>query len=229
MINTFVECPSKFNRLYILGETEKSKSSALEFGTAIHEALESLFNNEDPYTSFNMYWESIKSNNLEYTRYSWDDLKELAIQKFLPNFIRLHSKKFVVRSLEETIEAPFMGHTLQGTIDNIALYENELTITDYKTSDREYPVSKLIRNPQLYIYAYLYQQKYNILPQQIMYKIFIKSEGRLQTRKILLTQEKLDLQMNNISSIVKNMLHMIESKTFYSNYNCWCTNEKFCF
>ena len=230
MIDTFLQCPTKFRMQYIEGVTEETTSSALKFGSALHLAIKSYFEGEDPYETFNMYWNSVKSMNVKYDRYSWEDLRALAVDKFLPNFIRLHAKKFSSPKLEETVSMPILeSHELQGTFDLAGQYEGKLTLTDWKTSSKEYPYAKIIRNPQMYIYAALYKHKYGVLPEQLMYKVFIKPEARIQTLKIDLTEEKLVHTMNNVELIIKNMISMMNNKTYYSNYNCYCLNPGVCY
>lgn len=226
MIDSFIQCPNKFYSTYILGEREESKSSALEFGTAMHMALQSHFEGDDPYAMFNTYWDSVLKSKLEYDRFSWEDLRTLANDKFLPNFLRLHSKKFSEFKQEEKLEMPFLDtHVLEGTYDMSCQVEGKLTIVDFKTSAREYTTSKIYRNPQMYIYAALYKHKYGKLPEQLMYKVFIKSEGRIQTLKRDLTQQDQDHIMGNVEAICKNMLRMVEEKSIYSNYNCYCAKK----
>ena len=92
-------------------------------------------------------------------------------------------------------------HTLSGTYDIACKYEGKLTIIDYKTSAREYPASKIERNPQMYIYASLYAHKYGVIPEQVVYKVFIKQDKRIQTLKVSLTKEKLATIMSNVDAI----------------------------
>lgn len=223
MIDAFLQCPMKFYKSYILKEREETKSSALEYGSALHLALKTHFEGGDPYSIFNMYWDSMKEANLEYQRLSWEDLKNATNNTFLPNFLRLHSKKFKNVKFEEELTMPIMdNHILQGTFDLCGEYEGILTMVDWKTSSREYNFSRIQKNPQLYIYSALYQYKYGVLPKQIMYKVAIKPELRWQTLKISLDEKKLELHMSNLYRIIKHMLLMIESNEFYSNYNCYC-------
>lgn len=230
MIDAFVSCPMKFYRNYILNEAEPVKSSALEYGSAMHLALEGFHEGDDPYSIFEMYWNAIKETNLEYDRFSWQELNDMTKESFLPNYIRLHSKKIKDAKMEETIVYPLSEeHTIQGTIDISCKYDGLLSIGDFKTSAREYSNYKIIRNPQLWLYAWLYQQQYGELPQQLFYKVFIKSERRIQTQKILLTQEKLDLQMKNVSAIVDSIAYMMATGKFYANYNCYCGTPQVCF
>lgn len=219
-----------FHRKYILGEVDKTKSSALEFGTALHLGIRSILEGEDGISDFQMYWDSLKDTEMVYYRFGWQELRDLACNKFLPNFIKMHAKKFSKSIQEETLECKigvsgYDNTVLQGTFDLCGDYEGKLTLSDWKTSTKEYHLDKILRNPQMYIYAFLYQSKYHVLPEQLMYKVFIKSEGRIQTLKVPLTQEILDLQMNNVRSIVRAMYDMMKFNDWYCNYNnpfCGC-------
>lgn len=232
MIDTFLQCPNKFFNNYVKERTEEEgKSSALEFGSAMHLALKAHFEGEDPFVTFDMYWNGVKSANIEYGRESWDDLRIMATETFIPNFLRMHSKKFSDVKTEETLTMPFLGsHTFQGTFDLCGQYEGKLTLTDWKTSAREYNSFKIMRNPQMYCYAMLYYHKYGILPEQVMYKVFIKSEKRIQTQKHILTQEKMASMISNVEAVCMQMIEMVEKKKFYCNWNsCYCTTPKECF
>lgn len=227
MIEAYLMCPKKYKTLYIEGRGEKTDSSALHFGTAMHTALNAIFEGSDPYTVFSMYWNSVKDKHLEYDRFNWEYLKSAAEDRFLPNFIKFHQKHFETPKMEETLTAPILDkHTLQGTYDCAAVIDGKLTIVDYKTSSNKYNLSKIIRNPQLYIYSYLYQQKYGELPQQVMYKIFIKSDRSIQTLKYPLTQAKLDDMMSNIKMIIQDI---VDRSNWYCNSSCYCITPKECF
>ncbi len=247
MIDSYLGCPSKFKQLYLDDKAVRQESLDLSFGSALHLALKSHFDGEDPYSVFDMYWKSVAAKKMPSNRFNWDDLGDMAVNKFLPNFIKLHSKKFQNVVQEETIEMPFIPyetihdgkgsfkfqkgmHTLSGTFDVACMYEGKLSIIDYKTSASEYPRSKIIRNPQMYIYAKLYEHKYGILPEQLIYKVFIKSEKRIQTQKIELTKAKLDTMMLNVEGICKDILNRVETRNWYSNYsNCFCISQGSCF
>lgn len=219
MIDSYLACPNKFRAGYLL-DGPRETSDALEFGTALHLAFKTHFEEGDPYAVFEMFWNSVKAKNLSYGRFSWEDLGGMVRDTFLPNFIKLHSKKFTEVKLEETAEMPFLGsNSLSGTFDVACMYEGKLSIVDYKTSAREYHMDKITRNPQMYIYAKLYETKYGVLPEQLVYKVFIKQERRIQTLKINLTKEKLDIIMSNVESVCKDMLQRIESNNWYCNYH----------
>lgn len=222
MLNDFVSCPSGFKRRHIDGIRDLEKSSAAEYGTGIHLALKTHFEGGDALEVFKIYWDSLKDTKMVYYRHSWQDLRNMAVTKFLPNFIRLHSNKYSNPKMEETIDIPFMGHTLQGTFDMCSDYEGVLTLSDYKTSSKEYRKDVIIKNPQMYIYSHLYKEKYGVLPKQILYKVFRKDNSSIQTLKTELTLEKLELQLKNVESIVNSMLHCISTGNWFHRFDCWC-------
>ncbi len=218
MIDAFLQCPRKFYKQYILNEKDTTKSIDLEFGTALHLAISTHFEGGDPIAAFKMYWDSLDFNSIPSARFDSVYLSSLAISTFIPNFIRLHSKKITNVSQEVTLTS----NNLSGTFDMLCDYEGVPTLIDWKTSAKEYPKSKIEKNPQLYIYAALCKANYGTVPKQIMYKVFIKSEGRIQTEKLALTDALLDRQMSNVYSIVKHIQYCIDNNTWYSNYNCFC-------
>lgn len=224
MLNAFLQCPAAFHRQYILGETETQKSSALEFGTALHLGIRSILEGEDGVSDFNLYWDSLKDANMVYYRHGWQELRDLANNKFLHNFAKSHAKKFINPVQEVELSMPFLGeHTLQGTLDCFSDYEGQPTITDWKTSTQEYKRTKIEKNPQLYIYAALHRHKYGCLPTNIQYKVFIKSDGRIQTVKKELTIEAIDCMMKNVENISKAMIATIGTKEYYHNHeSCYC-------
>lgn len=231
-IEAYLQCPKRYKKLYIDKEVLQSETIDLHYGTAIHSAIQAHFDGGEPFDVFNMYWNSIKDKHLESGRYNWEDLGKMATDTFIPNFIRLHSKKIGILQMEETLEMSILDgkHSLSGTYDAIANVDQKLTLIDWKTSAREYPLSKIYRNPQLYIYAKMYEHKYGYLPEQIMYKVFIKQEKRIQSLKLELTKERLDNMMSNVYTICEDIVKRTETNTWFSNYNsCYCIDQKGCF
>lgn len=224
MIQDFLQCPAGFYKRHILGEVDTKKSSALEYGTALHLGIRSILEGDDGVADFNLYWDSLKDTEMVYYRHGWQELRDLANTRFLPNFQKLHAKKYVDIKQELQMSMPFMGeHTLQGTLDCVGMYEGALTVSDWKSSTAEYKKNKIERNPQMYLYAKLYQHNYGVLPTQLVYKVFIKSEGRIQTLKKELTEQYLCNIISTVENTVHAMVHMIETKRVYHNHeSCYC-------
>lgn len=224
MLDSFTKCPANFHKTYILGEKDESKSSALEYGTALHLGIKAILDGDDGVANFTMYWDSLREVNMIFYRYGWQELRDLAVNKFLPNFERLHAKKFTKIVQELTLEMPFLGeHTLQGTPDIVCEYEGLPAVFDWKSSSTEYKRTKLDKNPQLYIYAALSKHNSLTLPMTLGYKVFRKDAASIQTLKKELHIENLDAMMKNVENIAKAMLRTIETKEWYHCHEtCYC-------
>lgn len=222
MLQAYLECPKAFYDRYVLNKLETEQSAALEFGSAMHLGIKTMLEGSDGVASFNMYWNSVKDVHMQYYDMSWTALKELA-EHFLGNFKSRHLKKFTEFEQEVQMEMPFLsGNTLQGTADFIGMYEGVSTIVDWKTSSRDYPKNKIELNPQLYIYAKLYQHKTGKLPEQIMYKVFNKKTGNINTIKKQLTPEYLERIFSSVENTARAMLRTIETKELFHGPNCYC-------
>jgi len=227
-IQQYLDCPAAYRDRYILGIKDEKESSALHLGTALHSAIREHFDGGDALALFQMYWNSVKDTDMIYYRHSWEMLNDLAINKWLPNFIRLHSNKYKNPVMEELCEMPlFVDPThgqiyLEGTFDMFSEYVGVPTLTDWKTSSTEYKKFKLDKNAQLYIYAALYEAKYGILPKAIQYKVFRKDNGSIQTLQKELTRENLDLQLENVKSIIKIMLNSRSNNLYPHSFDCFC-------
>lgn len=221
-IQSYLECPKNWYDQYVLNKINTEQSAALHFGTALHLGIRSILDQEDGELAFNMYWNSIKNIPMKYFNQGWTELKDLACDSFLPNFKSRHAKKFTEFEQEIFMEMPFLGGTLQGTSDFIGLYEGKFTISDWKTSSRSYKKNKIELNPQLYIYSKLYQNKTGRLPEQIMYKVFNKKDGSINTIKKDLTSKDLDAIFNQVTSIVRQMIQTIETKQLWHGADCYC-------
>lgn len=229
MIDSYVNCNMKFKHDYLDHPDRTKESNALKFGSALHLAFKEHYEGNSALDTFNMYWNSIKGLETD-ERFSWEQLHDLANTSFIPNFIKLHSKKITPVLAELGIQIPFMGkHTMSGTIDLVCEIDGKLTILDYKTSASVYKKDKILKNPQMYMYAYMYYKFYGILPEQIMYKVFVKYDGRIQTITEDLTLDKLNSVISNVEVICKDILHRLETNSWYCNFNNpFCLTDRGC-
>lgn len=233
-LEAYLQCHRKFYTLYVEGKVEKQNSSALAFGTAIHTAIEAALSGDDPFTTFSAYWNSIKPEHLEYDRYSWDDLNTMALDIFLPKFMKNIRKKLSNVETEIKMEASILGgkHTLQGTADWVGEFDGEFTLGDWKTSATRYYPNKIQRSLQMYIYAWLYKQNYGKLPKALRYTVFIKSERSIQNNlRIELTEELLNDRMRIVEEICKDIVSKEGQvkECWYPNPSCYCISPKDCF
>lgn len=194
------ECLRKYRYQYIDAiEPEASKSGDLEFGSAMHAGLGAYLTGNDGIAVFDIYWQQVKGMELKYGRFDHAALGDMG-RMFLERFKKLHLKNFEVIKQEERMYATVDGVALEGTADVLCNYKGVLTLMDFKTSRSEYSKDMLICNPQLYIYSKLAKEVYGIMPTQIAYMVFIKSEGRIQTLISELTEEKLGSMIDNVLS-----------------------------
>lgn len=223
-IDCAYSCLRKYKHVYIDGLETDSESLDCEFGTALHLAIKSMFDKEDYTQVFLDYWDVIQGSEMRKSRFDWHELQLLG-KIFLERFNKLHFKKFVPYKLEQQMEVPFGGHTLQGTADLIGEYEGVPSIVDWKTSASEYKRRKILTSEQMYIYAYMAKELYNYEAKQLVYKVFIKSEERIQTEKLMLTSEKLNDMMDNVRAMVSDLS---TRQSFPRNPNCYCTFPQLC-
>ncbi len=223
MLQDFLVCPKAFFDRHILGKLETQQSSALHFGSALHLGIKNMLDGEDGVLYFNTYWDSVKSQPMQYYEHSWKDLSEMANDAFLPNFKSRHLKKFSRFEQEIPLNMPFLGsHTLQGTADYIGYYEDKFCVTDWKTSSRAYKKNKILLNTQLYIYAKMLQSRSGVLPEILMYKVFNKKDQSINTIQIELTQQKLDAIFAIVENTARAMLRAIETKELWHGESCYC-------
>jgi hypothetical protein len=227
-LDLYLQCPQAYYQRYVLGVKDEQESSALHFGTALHLAIKNHFEGEDGLETFRMYWESMKSVDMVYYRHNWEMLNDLAINKFIPNFIKFHAKKYSNPVMEQLCEIPLFMHPmhgqiyLEGTFDMFSEYGGIPTMTDWKTSSAEYKKFKLDKNPQLYIYSALYKEKYGALPKAIQYKVFRKDNGSIQTLQKELTEQDLTRQLDNCTAIIKMMLNSRAENLWPHSFSCFC-------
>lgn len=224
-ISDAYQCLKKFEIKHILGIHKEGSSAAMEFGTAIHLGIKAMFEDGDPEQTFTIYWSSIKDEIQDYPRYPWAEL--LAMGKtFLGRFEKLHFKKFKPYKIETTMTAKIGDNILQGTADFIGEYNGTPSVFDWKTSASVYSPWKLKTNEQLYGYAYLVMKNFNYKPEVLGYKVFVKSDMRIQTVTLQLTQPKLDDMMANVDVMMRDLAKRTE---WPRNPGCFCITPEICF
>jgi hypothetical protein len=224
-LDTAYQCLKKYENIYILGLKQEGHSRDIEFGTALHLGLKDIMEGGEGSLSFSMYWDSVADKQFSKSRFDHAELRKLGLT-FLERFNKLHAKKFKVFKLEEAMETTLEGFTLQGTADVIGDYEGIPSIIDFKTSAKEYPKEKIIKNPQMYIYAYMAKKLWKYEAKQLVYTVFIKTEGRIQTVKTELTKDKLDDMINNELIMIRDLA---SRKEFPRNPNCFCNFPGICY
>jgi len=224
-LDTAQRCLHKYNLLYLKGYKHATESGDQHFGTALHLGLASHFEGEDAVTQFLVYWRSIKGHPLiQYARYSWEEYLSLG-EVFLSRWVRLHAKKYKLFKSEQRGSIKIGDFQYAGTPDFIGYYEDEPAIIDFKTSQSEYSIDKLLSNEQLWSYVPI-ARSMGFDPKVLRYVVFIKSAERIQTNiKIELTDQLLNAKLENMKMQMRDLSSRKEfpknpSACFMGSYRC---------
>lgn len=231
MIQDFLVCPKMMYEKWILKNPDTKLYASTEFGSAIHAGLKSLLEQENGIGVFRLWWESVRVKDVVYLNHSWENLRDLGL-RFLENFKNRHLPKFSEFQLERPLGMTFLdgAHDLQGTIDYVGKYEGSVVVCDWKTASKAYPQNRIHTNNQLYIYAKLYETTTGTPVEKIMYKVFNKKTGYINTIEKSLTQQELCNKFMEVESIAKTILFYLNSPNspgnFHHGASCFCQGVK---
>ena len=206
MISTAYKC----HRMYKLQHIDKIReegpgSSALEFGTAMHTALQASLEGANSLDVFNLYWNLVKDKDVKYFRHNWQMLADMA-ETFLARFERLHAKHFEIeRPMEQRLYGTLNGFKVEGTPDFVGKYKGIPSILDFKTSAIAYTKDRIVCNEQMHMYAHLAKQQLDYKPKQIVYIVFAKDSTRIQTQVRELKTEEHKGMLDNITKMCEDI------------------------
>lgn len=145
----------------------------------MHSAINSIWNGEDGEEVFAMYWDSYAGKELQYSRFKYDQLREMGL-KFCANFARKYADKYKLEKAEVRLHGEYNGVTLNGQFDFYGTLDGKLSLLDLKTAAYAYPVEKKYVALQLNLYAYLAIQNGYEPPEQLGYIVLNKGGGSIQ-------------------------------------------------
>ena len=182
VISTAYKCPRLYKLVHIDKiKTEQPASSALEFGSCFHAAIQAILEGADGMDVFRTYWDSVKDKDMIYYRHNWDMLNEIG-EVLLTRFARLHAKNYkIVHPMEERLFSKIGGYKLAGTPDFVGDYKGVPSIVDFKTSADAFVKDRIICNEQMPLYAYLAEKELGFKAKQLVYQVFTKQNPRIQT------------------------------------------------
>lgn len=206
MITAAYTCLRKY-KLRFIDEIEPDipRSSALEFGTCMHAAIQAALEGGDAADVFRIYWDSVKDKDMKYYRQNWDELNDVG-QTLLSRFQRLHAKHFEIKyPMEERLYADLYNYPVEGTPDFVGKYKGVDSIVDFKTSSQPYVKEKIVSNEQMHLYAYLALKKYGYAAKQLVYIVFVKNPARIQVLTHPLTTQNNVYMLQNIKSMCEEL------------------------
>ena len=209
-INTYLSCPRKYYLRYIKRLKTKPSIHLLR-GSIVHKAIHEFHKNQprifhelpqgmvshELLSKFNQQWEKAEEqlNALELAdeqiEFYYEDSRQMIL-----NFWRWFCKRDVTPADRSEVRLFSKNLGLMGIIDAVHTSGEKVTLIDYKTSKYAKITNDILR--QAAIYALLYQDKYNIVPDVVGIH-FLKEEGDPQPVQI--DEEILEYAKITIESI----------------------------
>lgn len=168
-----LSCLRKYKHVYI-DKLQGDESGDLEFGTAIHSAINATLEGEDGELTFSTHWESLKGKEMAYGRFKHGELWEIGLD-LVRKFSKMHAPKFTPFKMEQRLYGAYKGIKLEGTGDFYGDYERVPSLFDWKTAGYPYKQEKGLTALQLYLYAYLGIKELGYTPKQLAYLPLVKS------------------------------------------------------
>lgn len=179
-------------------------SGDLLFGTAMHAAINAALRSDDAQGVFDLHWNgAAEQDNVAYGRFNWPQLKELG-STFIRKFGERYAKDFRPQVMEQRLYSEYKGIKLEGTPDFLGKYKSDLVVVDWKTSSQNYDKQRAAVGLQLWLYAYLATTALDFKPQKLVYLVFNKATGSVQTPVMV------DFSASKMLDILDNMVHYLK-------------------
>ena len=205
-------------------EIDAPLSSDLLYGSAVHHALEAMFEGEDALQTFKIYWEGVREEPVFYQRFSWDYLMECGV-KHIEKFRKSVFKHIEVLEMEKRRFSKIGSNSFEGTADVYGYYKGVPSIIDFKTSAYNYHKEKIKIADQLYGYAHLYKDDKPEV-EQIVYVVMVKTTQSIQTPIVKkVTKKDLEEVVKNTGDWIKKIK---SDKVFPRNPNSCIMGTRVC-
>lgn len=212
MLNVFLTCPEKMRLSYCQGlESNKSATSAMEFGNLIHDLLDMVYSGFRDAGDQRAFVDDLQPNlTIAINEYHDDKNKELTAEGSDVNSLELNTAladlilpsyfntwkedwtTFEWVALEEvfdeilTLEFNDVEYKIRirGKFDGIVRINGKLWLFETKTKGRieeDNIVDKLSLDLQVFLYFWAVQQKYKEYPVGVIYNIIRKPQQRRKT------------------------------------------------
>jgi CRISPR/Cas system-associated exonuclease Cas4 (RecB family) len=152
-LTTFLQCPYKWYRTYILGE--KASNYYLDLGIAVHKFCEEYLKKEVKADSMRRRLFELIENSSYYSNEMLEEINSIMDYKNLKYFDKILGGRNI--TVESFVKVPFKQTNLLGKLDVLIEEPEKIVIVDFKTSKKykgEYNSDWM----QLYLYAYIYSQ-----------------------------------------------------------------------
>lgn len=219
-LQDFRLCPTYYKNKHVNGDTTVVKSMDLEYGSAIHLALNDILIGGNGLDIFEIYWASV-SSDLPKSRLGKEELHEVGLEH-LRKFKKMHQHHFKPVFMEERLFMKLPAYELEGTPDFVGQYKDILSIVDFKTAGYRYDKNKIICEEQLSLYSSLVIHNLKITPIQKVYVVFIKDPKApsIQIIKKELTSNDIASTLENINRVIHNINQCDKTGYYKDTSNC---------
>jgi len=194
-LDTFIQCPRRYQLKYVEGHKEDNGSLATEIGTCLHRAYEikslDVIDGKKPnYDTIRSEVEAeLQALKVKYGEKAFNEVCKKSgmnynqkLDIFFENFTKDLKGDWKPLATEMKFEIPFGEYLLNGSIDAIFTNsEGELAIADYKTSKAVYDSNKLKTPLQLIIYGMATEYLLKIRPKFLMYVFILLGKTQVVT------------------------------------------------
>ena len=242
-LNNYLECPLKFYYNCLI-KVPYAKSSSLVFGSAIHFALQRLFekmikngnifpSEEEMATDFSWY---LQKNREAFTPEEFERRMEYGI-KIIPEYYQTHIHQWhKIVSIEYNIrDVQVDGVPINGKLDKLEFNGNYVTVVDYKTGKYENAKKKLAaptKNDQIGGDIWRQAVFYKILmdnnkrnswqTQEVVFEFIEPHKNEYKTEKIVVSPA----DITSVTQQIKDVWQKIKNHEFHTGCGkptCnWC-------
>jgi len=181
MMIDYLNCPLSFYYKYISKIQLPTKQIHLVFGSAVHRAIEGIYNKEKPFELFIHTFDKTKLQDDEKDLH--DEFLKLG-EEMIKNYIEEHQTLDSLYNLSEgrseiyikdKLINPLTGEEssipMSGRIDRMT---NSGKIVEYKTSAKKWTEADVNYKIQTLLYNLWYFSKHGVLPEETLYIVLLK-------------------------------------------------------
>lgn len=242
----YLSCPKLFYYRYIAKIQLPQKKIHLEFGSAIHAAIENSFIGKDPYAAFETTFDI--NHLMPEERDSYEEYVKLG-KEMVNNWMEAvnmidgiydikkgRSEVYIKKVLKNPITGEPLPIPMSGRIDRIT---DGHRIIEFKTASKPWSDTDLNYKLQTNLYSLWHYTEYGEIPQEIVYIVLLKKyKNQLEQTSNLKKDQYIQILPTNLTLTdlastfeeVKAILDKINNKEFDEPtgfHPSWCDCKKY--
>lgn len=239
MLIDYLNCPLSFYYKYIAKIQLPQKQVHLVFGSAVHAAVEEIYNKHDPYEAFKREFD--KKKLLEEERKDFKSFYDLGIE-MIKNYEKEHvtldnlynlangkSELYIKRKLINPMTGEESTLPMSGRLDRLT---DDGRIIEYKTAGKKWTKEDLSYKLQTNLYNLWYYSEHGVMATETVYIILLKKykhQGRGETYQVLTKHCTLE-ELTSAFEEIEILLQKINNRDFErpdGYHPQWCDCYRF--